>query len=47
MPRKSKIAYFVRMIARKGKFEEAREDAAANPAAAGEEEGRVVFALYR
>lgn len=43
----SKVTYFVRMVAREGKAEEVRETLLTNPAIAGEEPGRVVFALHR
>ena len=41
------VTYFVRMVAREGKAEEVRETILTNPAIAGEEPGRVVFALHR
>ena len=41
------VTYFVRMVAREGKAEEVRENLLTNPAIAGEEPGRVVFALHR
>ena len=44
MPR---VTYFVRMVAKEGKAEEVRETLLTNPAIAGEEPGRVVFALHR
>ena len=42
-----KVTYFVRMKAKEGKAEEVREALLTNPAIAGEEPGRVVFALHR
>ena len=42
-----KVTYFVRMVAKEGKAEEVRETLLTNPAIAGEEPGRVVFALHR
>lgn len=42
-----KVTYFVRMVAREGKAEEVRETLPTNPAIAGEEPGRVVFALHK
>jgi len=41
------VTYFVRMVAKEGKAEEMRETLQTNPAIAGEEPGRVVFALHR
>jgi len=43
----AEVTYFVRMVAREGKAEEVRETLPTNPAIAGEEPGRVVFALHR
>lgn len=43
----SKVTYFVRMVALEGRAEEVRETLLTNPAIAGEEPGRVVFALHR
>lgn len=41
------VTYFVRMIAKEGKAEEVHETLLTNPAIAGEEPGRIVFALHR
>ena len=41
------VTYFVRMVAKEGRAEEVRETLLTNPAMAGEEPGRVVFALHR
>jgi quinol monooxygenase YgiN len=43
----SKVTYFVRMVGLDGRAEEVREILLTNPAIAGEEPGRVVFALHR
>jgi quinol monooxygenase YgiN len=41
------VTYFVRMVAKEGRAEEVEETLLTNPAIAGEEPGRVVFALHR
>jgi quinol monooxygenase YgiN len=41
------VTYFVRMVAKEGRAEEVEETLLTNPAIAGEEPGRVAFALHR
>jgi len=41
------VTYLVRMVAKEGRAEEVEETLLTNPAIAGEEPGRVVFALHR
>ena len=43
----SSVAYFVGMIVEEGKAEEVHDTLLTNPAIAGGEPGRVVFALHR